>query len=99
MSDRLTTIELYKGEELPIQVDFRPKCKRIGSNIATDAHTAKTSGIISIGTSSISSNIVSVVITALTKGCTILQTTGTTSEGYDLIGLCEIHVLDQTECD
>ena len=99
MTDKLTKIELFKGEELPIQVDFRAKCKRIGSNISTDAHSAKKSGIITIGTSSISSNVVSVVITAVAKGCTILETTGTTSEGYDLIGLCEIEVIDQTDCN
>lgn len=98
MTEKLKRITLYKGEEYPVEADFRAKCKRIGSNLDSATHEAETTGIFTLGTSSLSGNIASVVVTAAAKGCAILKSTGTTDEGYDLIGKCEIEVIDPTEC-
>ena len=95
--DKITKITMFKGEELPIQVDFRIKAKHVGSNITSASHSASNSHI-TLGTSSLSSNIASVVVTAATKGCAVLTSTGTTSEGYDYIGKVEIEVINPAEC-
>lgn len=96
-SENITKITMFKGEELPIEVDFRIKAKQIGSNIVSASHAASNSHI-TLGTSSISSNVASVVVTAATKGCAVLTSTGTTSEGYDYIGKVEVEVINPTEC-
>jgi len=97
MTGRLEKITVYKGEELPIEADFRAKCKRVGSNITSAAHSSS-SGVVTIGSSSLASNIATVVITGASKGCAIITSTGTTAEGYELIGKCEVEVLDPSSC-
>lgn len=96
MARKIPKIYITIGAEYPIEADFRPQAKRIGSNIVSAVHSASNSKI-TLGTSSVSSNIATVVVKAVTEGCAILTSTGTTSEGYDYVGKVEIHVTDP-EC-
>jgi hypothetical protein len=99
MVSRYTKIEFDVGDEdLPVEADFRQAAKKLNKNLVSASWTALTSGVITLDNPQVSSNKATIDVTAVAKGCTLLQAIGDFGDGVKKEQKCKIVVHDDKTC-